>query len=47
MGFQPETLMSRFVDCCTIPYFIPKNHKGGYQNYGPFLAPYKNTAPII
>ena len=29
------------------PALDPNPHMGGCQNYGPFLGPYYNTAPII
>ena len=35
-----------FLDVCCIHQGLGKC-VGGCQNYGPFLAPYYNTAPII
>ena len=29
------------------PPIFGNSHMGGCQNYGPFLGPYYNTAPII
>ena len=39
-GFLP----SGEKQTCDMATFLPM---GGYQNYGPFLGPYYNTAPNI